>query len=215
MPESQFYARIILIALFGILFTFSMLKKGKKNSVENPPEKHLALKVIAVIFLVLSLLSLAAGIFTITNVQFPSVMMNERPIWGYPTPTQNMALNFITNAFAFLAFAAYFAVFKKSRTKWWQKLLKLLGTILMWLLFDSATDLHEFNIYELLAPIGFIILAIIGLTAGNRPFDEDIVVDAPTSDEEHKIEDNSRFMPNNNIHTKASEITIETIDVEL
>ena len=100
MLESQFYSRIVMIALFGILFILSMLKKGKKNSIENPPEKHIGLKILSEVFLVLSLFSLAAGILTITNIQFPDQML-EQPItanmivrstsaiqyWGYPTST--------------------------------------------------------------------------------------------------------------------------------
>ena len=228
MLESQFYTRIILIAIFGLLFIFSMLKKGKKNSIENPPEKHIALKIIAGVFLVLSLVSLAAGVLTITNIQFPSVM-GKQPItpnsiirstsatqfWGYPTSTQNMALMHISSVFASLAFAAYFAVFRKSGTNGWQKFLKVIGIILMYMFFASATDLHYFDMYELFAPICFLILAFIGLFGGKKAVVEETVAEVPAQTVELEKENDTRYMPKDVPSPGTTEITIETTDVEL
>ena len=228
MLESQFYSRIVMIALFGILFIFSMLKKGKKNSIENPPEKHVGLKVLSGVFLVLSLVSLAAGILTITNIQFPEQMIKQ-PItpnmivrstsatqyWGYPTSTQNMALMHISSVFASLAFAAYFAVFRKSGTNGWQKFLKVVGIVLMYMFFASATDLHYFDMYELFAPIGFLILAFIGILGGNKA----VVAEAANEVQEQHVvlekESDSQYMPTDLSVSDASESTIETTDVEL
>lgn len=228
MLESQFYARIILIAIFGIVFILSMLKKGKKNSIENPPEKHIALKIISGVFLLLSLLSLAAGIMTITQIQFPTEMgkqpitphsiirsTSDIQIWGYPTSLQNMALSHITSVFASLAFAAYFAVFRKSGSNWWQKLLKVVGIILMWMFFVSATDLHYFDIFELYAPIGFLILAIFGLSGEKKVaadrVDEEIAV--PTIARQNNDADS--FVASEESSSHEDKTTIETIDVEL
>ena len=228
MLESQFYSRIVMIALFGILFILSMLKKGKKNSIENPPEKHIGLKILSGVFLVLSLVSLAAGILTITNIQFPEQMLKQ-PItanmivrstsatqyWGYPTSTQNMALMHISSVFASLAFAAYFAVFRKSGTNGWQKFLKVVGIILMYMFFASATDLHYFDIYELFAPIGFLILAFVGLFSGNKP----VVAEAANEVQSQPVvlekESDSQYMPADAPSTDPTESTIETTDVEL
>ena len=88
------------------------------------PTIDTGLKILSGVFLLLSLVSLAAGILTITQIQFPTEMLKQPitphmifrdpsdiQIWGYPTTTQNMALSHITSVFASLAFAAYFAVF--------------------------------------------------------------------------------------------------------
>ena len=228
MLESQFYSRIVMIALFGILFIFSMLKKVKKNSVENPPEKHVGLKILSGVFLVLSLVSLAAGILTITNIQFPEQMIKQ-PItpnmivrstsaiqyWGYPTPTQNMALMHISSVFASLAFAAYFAVFRKSGTNGWQKFLKVVCIVLMYMFFASATDLHYFDMYELFAPIGFLILAFIGILGGNKT----VVVEVANEVQEQPVviekENDSQYMPADESSLDTPKSTVETTDVEL
>ena len=176
----------------------------------------------------LSLVSLAAGILTITNIQFPEQMIKQ-PItpnmivrstsatqyWGYPTSTQNMALMHISSVFASLAFAAYFAVFRKSGTNGWQKFLKVVGIVLMYMFFASATDLHYFDMYELFAPIGFLILAFIGILGGNKA----VVAEAANEVQEQHVvlekESDSQYMPTDLSVSDASESTIETTDVEL
>ena len=228
MLESQFYTRIILIAIFGIVFLLSMLNKGKKNSIETPPEKHTGLKILSGVFLLLSLVSLAAGILTITQIQFPTEMLKQPitphmifrdpsdiQIWGYPTTTQNMALSHITSVFASLAFAAYFAVFRKSGTNWWQKLLKVLGIVLMWMFYVSATDLHYFDIYELYSPIAFLILAIIGLTGGKKSVAGKTVGDNSASQAEIQNTNAGECLPSEKSSSEEGQATIDITDVEL
>lgn len=228
MLESQFYSRIVMIALFGILFILSMLKKGKKNSIENPPEKHIGLKILSGVFLVLSLFSLATGILAITNIQFPDQML-EQPItanmivrstsaiqyWGYPTSTQNMTLTDISNVFNTLALAAYLAVFRKSGTNGMQKFLKVVGIVLMFMFFASATNLHYFDMYELFAPIGFLILAFVGLFSGNNA----VVAEAANGVQAHPVvlekESDSKYMPADAPSSDTADSTIENTDVEL
>lgn len=228
MLESQFYARIILIAIFGVIFILSMLKKGKKNSIENPLEKHIVLKVLSGIFLVLALISLAAGIMTITNIQFPTVM-GKQPItshsiirstsatqfWGYPTSTQNMALMHISSVFASLAFAAYFAVFRKSGTNGWQKFLKVLSIILMYLFFASATDLHYFDMYELFAPICFLILAFIGIFGGNKAVEIEAANEVQAQHVVNEKDNDNIYRPAEVPSSDTPKTTIEITDVEL
>lgn len=228
MLESQFFSCITLIAVFGVIFILSMFKKGKKNSIENPPEKHTALKVLSGVFLVLALFSLAAGILTITEVQFPTVM-GKQPVtphsiirsssatlyWGYPTSTQNMALMHISSVFASLAFAAYFAVFRKSGSNGWKKFLKVVGIVLMYVFFASATDLHYFDMYELFAPISFLILALIGIFGGKKAVVEEFVTEVPAQTAEFEKVNDTRNKPLDEPLSDTSNTTIETIDVEL
>ena len=228
MLESQFYARIILIAIMGVIFLLSMLNKGKKNSIENPPEKHTGLKILSGVFLLLALVSLAAGILALTQVQFPTEMLKQPitphmifrstsdiQLWGYPTATQNLALSYFTSVFASLGFAAYFAVFRKSGSNWWQKLLKVLGIILMWILYVSSTDLHYFDIYELYAPVGFLVLAIIGLTGGKKSVEGKTDGDNPALQVEIQNTDAGVIIPSEKSSSEEMQTTIETIDVEL
>jgi len=228
MLKYQFNERIALIAIFGILYIFSMLKKGKKNSVENPPEKHIGLKILSGVFLFLSLVSLAAGILAITNIQFPTEMVKQpitgnmifrspsaTPLWGYPTPAQNRALMHITSVFASLAFAAYFAAFRKSGTNVWQKFLKVVGIVLMYMFFASATDLHYFDIYEQFAPLCFLILAFIGLSGGKKEVVEEVASEAPAPISTPEKENDGDYMPKDVPSSETNETIIETIDVEL
>lgn len=216
MLETQFYARIVLTAIFGILFILSMLKKGKKNSIENPPKKRIGLKILSGIFLVMSLVELVGGISLITNIQFPTQMVQQpitanmilRPssatlFWGYPTFTQNMALRAISGAFALLAFAAYFAVFRKSKTNWWQKFLKVFCIVLMYVFYVSATDLHYFDVWELFFPICFLVLVFIGFSGGKRAVKEESATDLQEQQTVCETE------------VPSSETIIETTDVEL
>lgn len=219
MLELQFYVRIVVIALFGILFIVSMFKRGKNNSIENPPEKHVGFIILSGIFLVLSLVSLTVGILTIVNIQFPTQMVGQpitsnmivrstsnKLIWGYPTQTQNIALSNISNVFAFLAFAAYFAVFRKSGTNTWQKIRKLIYIILLYMFFSSATDLHYFDVFELFAPIAFLILASTGILLSNDTLPEPVVSEKEKDDKNMLAE----ALPSD-----TTETSIETTDVVL
>ena len=228
MLESQFYARIVLTALFGILFILSMLNKGKKNAIENTPKKNIALKILSVFFLVSSLVSLVVGIIAITDVKFPAQMIDQpitahmvlRPsyatlIWGYPTYEQNRALMNISSVFASLAIAAYFAVFKKSGTNGWQKFLKVVCIILMYFFYASSADLHYFDVYELYAPIIFLILAFTGLIGGKKAVVEEEAKEVPSqvAASETKIDHEHTFADEQSPET--TETKIETTDVEL
>lgn len=181
MLEQQFYLRILFIALFGILFVNVMIKLAKRKSIEEVPQKHIWMKIIAGLFLVSGLLSLVIGIIALTQITFPTTML-EQPItknmivrssdttqhWGYPTLIQNQVLSFITSFFSCLSIAAYFACFKKSGTRWWQKVLKVIYVILLWLFYVSSTDWHYFDIYEFIATILFCGLAVIPFVLNNK-----------------------------------------------
>lgn len=204
-----------MLVIFGCLLVASMLERGKKNSIENPPEKHTCLKILSGVFFVLSLIYLVVGIVSITNIHFPTQMSQNPttpygivkpfgtiPYWGYPTSAQNVALMFMSNSFAGLGFAAYLAFFRRSGTNAWRKLLKVVGIFFMYFFYYSSTDLHYFDMYELFAPTSFIILAVIGLFSRNKA--NDSIIPAGPDSREKKTE--SQYMP---VDARSLE-TIET-----
>ena len=126
-----------------------------------------------------------------------------------------MALTDISNVFNTLALAAYLAVFRKSGTNGIQKFLKVVGIVLMFMFFTSATNLHYFDMYELFAPIGFLILAFVGLFGGNNA----VVAEAANGVQAHPVvlekESDSKYMPADAPSSDTADSTIETTDVEL
>lgn len=172
MLEGQFFSRLLLIVIFGIFYIYTMMKMATYNSAETTPQKHILLKVIGVICIVLGISNFVIGIICLTEIQYPeqtidfsdspyqNVHISDTPIiWGYPTSEQHLALTYITMLFACIALAAYCFLYKKSNTKWWKKLFRFFYGLLMFAFYYSATDLNYFDILELSLPIFFCTMA--------------------------------------------------------
>ena len=137
MLQDQFIGRLLLIVVFGVAYIYTMMKMASCNSVETTPQKHIILKIIGGINVLLGVFCLTIGIYLLTQVQYPeqtidiSYSVNQivrtsdkYVVWGYPTSEQIYAIMEITNIFSSLALAAYCFFFKKSDRKWWQKILR-------------------------------------------------------------------------------------------
>ena len=120
MLQDQFVNRLLLIVVFGVAYIYTMMKMASCNSVETEPQKHIVLKIIGVINILLAVSCLATGIFWLMQVQYPEQTIdfsysanqivrtsNQYVIWGYPTSEQSRTIMGITNVFSSLALAAY------------------------------------------------------------------------------------------------------------
>lgn len=181
MLQDEFVSRLCFIVVFGVFYIYTMMKMASSNSVETAPQKHIVLKIICIINVLLSVLCLVAGIFWLTQVQYPersidfSYSVNQivrtsdkYVVWGYPTPEQRGVISCITIIFSSLALAAYCFYFKKSDRKWWKKILRFLYGLLMFAFYCSATDFHYFDAQEMVAPGLFCLMAWYAVTKANK-----------------------------------------------
>ena len=71
MLQDQFVSRLLLIVVFGVAYIYTMMRMASCNSVETSPQKHIILKILGGINVLLGVLCLAMGIFWLTQVQYP------------------------------------------------------------------------------------------------------------------------------------------------
>lgn len=222
MLQDQFISRLLLIVVFGIAYIYTMMKMASCNSMETTPLKHIVLKIIGGINILLAISCLATGIFWLTQVQYPEQTIDfsysanqivrtsdKYVVWGYPTSEQNRAIMGITNIFSSLALAAYCFYYKKSDRKWWQKILRFFYGLLMYAFYCSATNFHYFDVTELVAPglfflmLGYALIKAKKLNKQKIQFADQKRIDAihKMMDEkfggEDQTEDEARFMPQN------------------
>ena len=177
MLKEHFFIRIMLTIVLGILYVLAFMKMAKRNSKETVPQKHTKLKVLGVFFALTGILMGFLGVYLITQLHYPeeaigpnifSPNMIFRPsdqtmYWGYATTAQSQSISFISNVFLCLGLAAYFFLYKSSKTSWWEKVFKILFCILFSVFYFSATDFHYFDLYEWIAPGLFAIMAYFAL----------------------------------------------------
>ena len=220
MLQDQFISRLLLIVVFGIAYIYTMMKMASCNSMETTPQKHIILKIIGGINILLAISCLATGIFWLTQVQYPEQTIDlsysanqivrtsdKYVVWGYPTSEQNSAIMGITNIFSSLALAAYCFYYKKSDRKWWQIILRFFYGLLMYAFYCSATNFHYFDAMEMVAPGLFCFMS--GYTLINSKKrkvqladKQEITNTHRMEDEElktlYKTEDETRFVPRKN-----------------
>lgn len=222
MLQDQFVSRLLLIVVFGIAYIYTMMKMASCNSMETTPQKHIILKIIGGINILLAISCLATGIFWLTQVQYPEQTIDlsysanqivrtsdKYVIWGYPTSEQSRAIMGITNVFSSLALAAYCFYYKKSDRKWWQKILRFFYGLLMYAFYCSATNFHYFDATEFVAPGLFCLMLGYALIKAKKLNKQKIqLADQKRIDAIHKMmdekfggedqtEDEVRFMPQN------------------
>jgi len=240
MLQDQFISRLLLIVVFGIAYIYTMMKMASCNSMETTPQKHIVLKIIGGINILLAISCLATGIFWLTQVQYPEQTIDfsysanqivrtsdKYVVWGYPTSEQNRAIMGITNIFSSLALAAYCFYYKKSDRKWWQKILRFFYGLLMYAFYCSATNFHYFDVTELVAPglfflmLGYALIKAKKLNKQKIQFADQKRIDAihKMMDEkfggEDQTEDNTRFMPQNGVLNINTPNEVQPMDLSV
>ena len=240
MLQDQFISRLLLIVVFGIAYIYTMMKMASCNSMETTPQKHIVLKIIGGINILLAISCLATGIFWLTQVQYPEQTIDfsysanqivrtsdKYVVWGYPTSEQNRAIMGITNIFSSLALAAYCFFYKKSDRKWWKKILRFFYGLLMYAFYCSATNFHYFDVTELVAPglfflmLGYALIKAKKLNKQKIQFADQKRIDAihKMMDEklggESQTEDNTRFMPQNGVLNINTPNEVQPMDLSV
>ena len=221
MLQNQFISRLLLIVVFGVAYIYTMMKMASCNSVETVQQKHIVLKIIGTINVLLGVSCLAMGIFWLMQVQYPEQTINfsysvnqivrtsdKYVMWGYPTSEQSRAIMGITNVFSSLALAAYCFFYKKSDRKWWKKVGRFFYCLLMYAFYCSATNFHYFDATEMVAPGLFcLMLGYTLIKAKKRNIqlaDKQEITDIHKMEDEEletssKTENETRFMPLKNV----------------
>lgn len=194
MYAGQFYIRLILNVIVGIMFAYALYKMSKHNNRETVAQPHKLLHIFGWICMGFSLLFLCTFIYYFSTVDFPSQLRgpfigpnaiirssSAELFWGYPTLIQSYALTTALATFDFLGFGAYFLHFKSSQSKWWQKIFKFGTVLLLYAFMASATNFHYFDVWEFIAPILFIVLWLIIVNRKDSPVEsaKECIVEKP------------------------------------
>lgn len=167
MTLETFIFRLVLITIFGLFFVFAMKSRGRYNSIQQKSPK--STKIIGWFFVGISILQLVGSIIWLSNCSFPTEPLefvtansivrdsSHHIVWGMPTEAQTYCINLFTGVFASLAFALYFLNFKKSVSKWYAKIPKVLLYILSWAVFIQASNFHYFDFWEFAYTILFFV----------------------------------------------------------
>jgi hypothetical protein len=171
MLENQFYTRLILNVIFGIMFAYALYRMAIFNNQETGPNKHIVLKIIGGMFIALSCFETIIFIYSLINIEFPETMIDpflgpntivrssDVPlVWGQPTFTQSMVLNNAIGIFTFLSAATYCFLFKSSLSKWYTKIVKFFLGLLLCAFYVNATKFNYFDFWEFVSPVLFILL---------------------------------------------------------
>lgn len=186
MFKEQFYIRLILNVIVGVMFAYALYKMAKHNNQEATTLSHKVMHVFGCIFIGLSILCLCVCIYYLTLVDFPqqligpfigpnTIIRSTSAVfyWGYPTLIQSSTLTMALATFDFLGFGAYFMYFKSSHSKWWKKVLKFFVVLCLYAFMASATNFHYFDFPEFLSPILYFILWLVIVTRKDKPIQSD------------------------------------------
>ncbi len=141
-----------------------MTKMASSNSAETTPQKHVALKIVGSICLLLSVANLIWGINLLSQVQFPeqiNIYGFYEPARRYPTYEQNQIITCIGHVFSGLAWASYCFFFRASDRKVWKKILIFIYGLLMYVFYCSSIKFQEFGAKEGVAMGLFIIMTLL------------------------------------------------------
>ena len=148
-------ALLIICVLFGTMFGYLFLidKKTKEEIKVN----RIIPKTITIIFLILCIIQPIIDISKIINSSSDVLPYNidpsaflKKPILGYETTIQYWIHEAVNDFFTNIALAVYAYNFRWSDTKWYTKIRKGIGYFLLYSLILSITDIHYFELPELL-----------------------------------------------------------------
>ena len=173
MLEHQFYIRLVLNVILGVIFAYSLYRMAVHKNREVAPKKHIAIKIVGGIMALLCCLEIVSFVIFLRQIDFP-ISMNEPfigpntivrsadklLIWGQATYIQNMALTQSVGIFTSLGLAAYCFMFKSSCSKWYSKLGKFFLGAVLYALYASSTDFHYFDFWELVPSGLFLVISI-------------------------------------------------------
>ena len=165
------FSRIVLIIVLGFIIMIIMVVMAKSNPINQNEKTPKFTRVIGGLLFFIGFLCLAASLVTLPSVQHPYSEISFSPadlaiirspdkhiVWGYPTPTQYASIVVITFSWILIGSAFYCFFYRESKTKWWEKILKLFFGIFIYIIYLGVTDFHYFD-----SPEWFPRLFIIGI----------------------------------------------------
>ena len=192
MLQVQFYIRLVLIIVIGVLYVKAYMNMAQRNSKETEPKRHTLLKFFGVFLVIMGILMSIMGCYFITQITFPLEAIGPKispdmivrstaqtMYWGYATIPQSQCFSMIHGAFECFALSAYCILYKSSKSKWYTKIGKVLFCILFYMFYISATNFHFFDIHEWTAPALFFIMAFSALRNKKRQTEEVQDIDIP------------------------------------
>lgn len=147
---------LIIAVIFGTMFGYLFMidSKTKKEISDN----RIIPKAFSIVFLVISVLLPIIDFIALPSYMDKYYHINDdgiiRParqmlILGYETPSQFLIHKAIKDFFSGIVISVYAYNFRPSDSKWYVKVRKVLGYILLYSLVLSITDVHYFDMYEL------------------------------------------------------------------
>ncbi len=148
--------------MFGYLFFVdSKTKEEIKSNHIIPKTISIALALSCITLLVINLTILSSNINGTLPYHVDPIAFLQAPIIGYETATQYYIHKTFNDFFTCIIFAVYAYKFRWSDTKWYTKIRKGIGYALLYALVLSITDIHYFEIPELLPYVIIGILSIL------------------------------------------------------
>ena len=142
---------ILLGTMFGYLFFVDSKTKEKiKSNRIIPKTISIVLALSCITLLIINLTRLSSNINGTLPYHVDPIAFLQTPIIGYETATQYYIHKTFNDFFTCIIFAVYAYNFKWSDTKWYTKIRKGIGYVLLYALVLSITDIHYFEIPELL-----------------------------------------------------------------
>lgn len=214
MLEGQFYIRLLLNIIVGVMFAYALFKMAQHNNHETGVRSHKVLHVAGWFFICFSVICLLACIYYLTLVDFPNEMIIPfvgantivRPssavcVWGQPTMIQSMVLTMAMSTFDCLGIGAYFLYFKSSDSSLWKKLVKFFVIVLLYAFMASATKFNYFDTPEFVSPVLFLILWLFIIRRENTTIKSEIIQEKLTLQEDEKsLESRKKNMEGNKIN---------------
>lgn len=150
---------ILLGTMFGyLLFVDSKTKEEIKSNRIIPKTISIVLALSCITLLIINLTRLSSNINGTLPYHVDPIAFLKTPIIGYETATQYYIHKTFNDFFTCIIFAVYAYYFKWSDTKWYTKIRKGIGYVLLYMLILSITDIHYFALPELLP---YIIIGIL------------------------------------------------------
>lgn len=188
MLEGQFYIRLILNIIVGVMFAYALFKMAQHNNHETSVRPHKVLHAVGWSFICFSVICLSACVYYLTLVDFPDEIIIPfigantivRPssivcVWGQPTMIQSMVLTMAMSTFDCLGIGAYFLYFKSSDSSLWKKVAKFFVIVLLYAFMASATKFNYFDTPEFVAPSLFLILWLFIIRRENTTIKSEII----------------------------------------
>lgn len=222
MLKNQFFGLLTLLIATGVIYVKAFMNMAVRDNKEVKPQEHNFIKVLGVIFALVAIIFGVLGIWGIGQVNYPDEMLPpiitkdsiirhpaQTLFWGYPTYAQNSCIASITMTFGFLGIAFYCILFRSSDSTVGGKIGKFLFCLIFYSAYSQFSDLHYFDIWELIGPIIFCVMTYFAMRSPKGKVEvepiqktEDGVAptspssaDSDNSEIEPNREDASRFMP--------------------